>query len=160
MQNTERRSPGTVGYFLSISGSFNRLSAAYLFWEWSASGVDNVCVVVFVFWSGRRPRGCRPGSVRGRSVPRRSGSKPSLFRFISEYGQLTWLQTRGKELKVSLQTQHIQAVSPHIKKCEIFMTHLFFFLYSESSNSTKKKKNPQRWCATLLTCSESHSEVL
>lgn len=77
-----------------VYGPTASLLATYLFWEWSVSGVDDVCVVVFEFWSGRRPRGCRPWSVRGRSVPRRSGNKPSLLRFISEYGQLTCLQTR------------------------------------------------------------------
>ena len=63
-------------------------SAADLFWESSApsggSGVQEVCVVVLGWGSGRRPRGWGPLRARGRSPLRRSGSKPSLFIFISE----------------------------------------------------------------------------
>lgn len=96
------------------------LFATYLFWEWSASGVDDVCVVVFEFWSGRRPRGCRPWSVRGRSVPRRSGNKPSLLRFISEYGQLTCLQTRQKKKRSQFRDTNTFTLSAHTNKVRFF----------------------------------------
>lgn len=64
-----------------------------LLWDSSApsccSGVEELCAVALAFWSGRRPRGWGPQRARGLSPLRRSGSKPSLFRLISEYGQLT-----------------------------------------------------------------------
>lgn len=64
-----------------------------LLWESSPpswrSGVEELCAVAFEFCSGRRPRGWGPQRARGLSPLKRSGSRPSLFRLISEYGQLT-----------------------------------------------------------------------
>lgn len=82
-----------IGVLLGVLVAFKVCSccfsaAANLFWESSApsgwSGVEVVGVVVCVWASGRRPRGWGPLRARGRSPLRRSGSKPSLFRFISE----------------------------------------------------------------------------
>lgn len=79
--------PQTVSLARTLAGGSN------LLWDSSApsccSGVEELCGVAFAFWSGRRPRGWGPQRARGLSPLRRSGSKPSLFRLISEYGQLT-----------------------------------------------------------------------
>lgn len=138
-----------------VYGPSASLFATYLFWEWSASGVDDVCVVVFEFWSGRRPRGCRPWSVRGRSVPRRSGNKPSLLRFISEYGQLTCLQTRQK--KSQFRDTNTFTLSAHTNKVRFILWRIctFLYLWSQKAAILEKKKDG----GTSLTCNESRSEV-
>lgn len=104
----------------------------------------------------RMQTGERQGSFRAETIWQQAFLVEIYLRIRTAH--LPANQGEKKRLKVSLQTQHDHTGSPRIRKCEIIMTHLcFFVLICHRKVAIQEKQNTKS--ISSLTCSESHSEV-
>lgn len=165
MQNPERHSLGTAGYFLSIFGMPSRTSSL-AFSSIPVLGVISiwcgwrlrlrVCILIRASPARMQTRE-REGSFCAETIWQQAFFVKIYVRIRT--ANLTANQKKKTGIKVSLQTQHVQTVSPHIKHVK-YLWHICSFFVLICSQKVAIVQPNHKDGATSLTCNESRSEVL